>query len=354
MRLDKARILDLVQDVDIAPLKLGRIEPEVPLSNIPAHIGGDLFFEIRWDNSRFPFKAEVMTVANPKAIIHAIWKVQKDRSTEGAVGPEWHPLIVAPYLSDRVMKMLLDQRISGIDLSGNVQLIVAGQLFFSRLGRQNQFPSNDPIKNVYRWSSSLVPRVFFSKPRYTSVSDLHMEIRVRGGTISLGTVSKALKTMEGDLFISRGSGISLIDPDGLLQRLKDSFALKSETRRKGRVENVDEFTAHIAAKCAMSGVLYCLDRPARYAVSPAAELMTRVYVENARIALNETAFEPDDEFPNVELIETSDPSIYFDRRSEGGSLFASPIQSYLGLMRTGDSDRQMEEQIRAELLADAY
>lgn len=348
MRHNKAQVIDLLNDMEIAPLELDRFEPEMQIRVRPV-------YEIRWENKAFRFNTEVMTVANPKSIVHAIWQLQKNRPMEDPVAPtDLHPLIVAPYLSDRVMEMLLEQRVSGLDLSGNVQLIVPDQLFFSRLGRPNRFPSSDPIKNVYRWSSSVVPRVFFSKARYSSVSDLHFEIRVRGGHISMGTVSKVLKTMEDDLLISRGHGISLIDGDGLLQKLADSFAVRSERRMRGRVSSVSDFAARIAANCAKAGIVYCVDQPQRYAISPVAEKMIRIYVENAQIALTETGFQPDEEFANVEIIETSDPAIFFDRRIEGGSHFTSPIQSYLALRNKTDQDPTVEDQLRVELLANVH
>lgn len=348
MRSSKAQIIELLNDIDVAPLELDRIEPEMRNWGRPV-------YEIRWENKAFRFNTEVMTVANPKSVVHAIWQLQKRRSTEDPVEQaDLHPLIVAPYLSDRVMEMLLEQRVSGIDLSGNVQIIVPDQLFFSRLGRENQFPSSDPIKNVYRWSSSVVPRVFFSKSRYSNVSDLHFEIRVRGGNISMGTVSKVLKTMEDDLLISRGLGISLIDADGLLQKLTDSFAVKGERRMKGRVNSIIDLNSRIVANCAKAGLLYCVDQPHRYAISPVAETMDQVYVENAQIALAETGFQPDEDVANVEIIETSDPAIFFDRRIEGGSHFTSPIQSYLALRNKADRDPTVEDQLRVELLANVH
>lgn len=354
MRPDKATILDLLASIEIPPLKLDRIEPAKDSRDPFSRTRHDLVYQIRWENTTILFKTEVMTVANPKAVIHTIWRLRKDGSvSDGAEASGLYPLIVAPYLSEEAMKMLLDQKISGIDLSGNIQLIIPERLYFSRLGQQNRFPSNDSIKNVFRRSSSIVARVFFSRSRFASVSDLHFEIGIRGGAISLGTVSKVLKSLENELLISRDLGIRLADPEGLLQKLTDNFNIGDESRTVATVPNSAEAISRIAANCAKAKVLYCVDLPQRYALVSAGEPAIRIYVEDANIALHGIEQRTDAKPGGIEMIERQDPATYFDRRAEGKTQFASPVQSYLSLMKAGKPDESLAGQLRADLLTGA-
>jgi hypothetical protein len=52
-------------------------------------------------------------------------------------------------------------------------------------------------------------------------------------------------------------------------------------------------------------------------------------------------------FPNVEFLETDDDFIYFDARD---NLAASPVQTYLELMRGDKRERETAEQVRKALL----
>jgi len=85
MRPDKATILDLLASIEIPPLKLDRIEPAKDSRDPFSRTRHDLVYQIRWENTTILFKTEVMTVANPKAVIHTIWRLRKDGSvSDGA------------------------------------------------------------------------------------------------------------------------------------------------------------------------------------------------------------------------------------------------------------------------------
>src|SRR5258708_23864018 len=103
---------------------------------------------------------------------------------------KFYPMVVAPYLSKPQLQELADKKISAIDLSGNVLLIVPGELFVERIGNPKRFPSNSPIKNVYRGTSSIVGRVMLSRSEDASVREVYEETKRRGGQITLATVSK--------------------------------------------------------------------------------------------------------------------------------------------------------------------
>ncbi len=59
---------------------------------------------------------------------------------------------------------------------------------------------------------------------------------------------------------------------------------------------------------------------------------------------------PSDRFPNCELIEVEDETVYFDAREEEGFLWASPVQVYLELMAGDKRDRETAEQLKQSIL----
>jgi hypothetical protein len=113
-------------------------------------------------------------------------------------------MIVVSYLRPEVLNRLEEVEISGIDLSGKGLVQVPSKRLVRRtVEKKIRFPASTPIKNVYRGTSSLVPRVFFSSTPYDNISPVQDEITHRGGKIPIGTISKAIKLLEADLIISR-------------------------------------------------------------------------------------------------------------------------------------------------------
>ena len=58
-----------------------------------------------------------------------------------------------------------------------------------------------------------------------------------------------------------------------------------------------------------------------------------------------------DRFPDLELIETDDETVYFDAREQDGFWWVSPVQVYLELMTGDKRDRETAEQIKSFLIS---
>ena len=115
-------------------------------------------------------------------------------------------MVVVPYLPESQLRLLQEQQVSGIDLSGNALIMVPDEILVSRTGAPNNFRRAGVIKNVYRKNSSIVPRVFLLKPQYDSITEVMDEIKCRGGSITQATVSKVCNSLDQDLVIERTKG----------------------------------------------------------------------------------------------------------------------------------------------------
>ena len=90
----------------------------------------------------------------------------------------------------------------------------------------------------------------------------------------------------------------------------------------------------------------------RYTVMQRGDLVT-VYCPKVEILLKRLPGSRSDRFPNLELLETEDETVYFDARQEDGFWWASPLQVYMELMVGDKRDQETAEQLKALILNDA-
>lgn len=337
-RLTGEQIRDSIQDLDFEPLKITVEKQNQKASEVAGGTNGDVLLNIGWKETSEKFAAEILRQATPKQIELGIFRLEKYSK---ANKKPFHPLIVAPYLSDDALKRLFEAEISGIDLSGNGVVVVPDKLFVYRAGAKNKFLSNAPIKNVFRGTSSLIPQVFFSKPEYENVGEVLEEIKKRGGRTTISTVSKVLKSLEEELIIGKGEKIRLLDGKKLLAALEENYR-RPDVRRQIRVKCADLTLAlkRLSKNAESKKVLYVRNEPSKYAVMPAGAAAAKIYTKSIDDLLDGVDFAETDRFPNIELIETNESNIYFDRRKDEGFYWSSPLQIFLELTSGGKRERE--------------
>lgn len=350
-RLSENEIIRELKTLVIPPLEISTEEFVRKDKKGRSGYSPDLFVDVVWENESWRFVSEIKTVATPKLVAEAVSQLKMFREISGK---ESYPLIVAPYLSRQQFKELAAREISAIDLSGNVMLIVPGGLFLERIGNPNRFPSSSPIKNIYRGTSSIVGRVLLSRAEYSSVGEVFDEAKKRGARITLATVSKVLKELDNDFVISRREGIKLSDSETLLSKLRTNYRGPNATDKLvGKMLSVEKALRKIANNCESSEQRYAINDPQRYVVSPTVGEPLQIYVESMVDALKGIDFEETNRFPNVELIETNDEPVYFDRSwdSKSKQYFTSPLQVYLELSQRGKREQDAAAQLVERTLA---
>jgi hypothetical protein len=186
---------------------------------------------------------------------------------------------------------------------------------------------------------------------FASVTEIYEEVKRRGGEITLPTVSKALKALEEELLVGRDEKIRLLDPGRLLDMLEQSYRRPPGRRRlrgkfaAGRPGGL----AALAANADVNNMRVVGDDPTRYALMPGGEQSIVVYTPSIETALRGVEFTETTRFPDVELVETDDQTVYFDRRLEDGFYWTSPLETYLALRAGGKRERETAEQMREEI-----
>ncbi len=318
----------------------------------------DALIETSWDKNRAKFAIECRPLSTPKAFQEGINRLKTASFPRG-----YNPMLFVPFLNEQQLMELEKERISGIDLCGNGVVMVQNSLAVFRSGGKNRFTSSAPIKNIYRKNSSMVGRVFLARPFYKTVQDVCAEINRRNLLVEqwekkpmrLSTVSKALKTLEEDLIIARGNVIRLLQPDKLLQKMTENYVspnIKGRIRLKVSEDNgtVTELLLRASRELKLPLIAAGISSVGRYAVMQRGFLLT-VYCPSVDALLKRIPGNQTDRFPNLELIETEDETVFFDGRYEGDFRWASPLQVYLELMSGDKRDQETAEQLKSYIIS---
>jgi len=210
----------------------------------------------------------------------------------------------------------------------------------------------------------MVGRVFLVSPVFNAVKAVHSGINQRNMLVnrqdkkpmSLSTVSKALKTLEQDLIVERKDTIRLLQPDKLLEKLSESYAALNITKRlRLKVPEVSEKIRELLLESSRAEdfpiVATGISSVGRYAVMQRGDVLS-VYSPRLEKLMKRLPGNQTDRFPNLELVETEDETVYFDARLEEGFWWASPVQVYLELMAGDKRDRETAEQVKSFILKD--
>ncbi len=356
-RLTEKEIANLIQTLGFEPLKLTVLKQDYKIAeNTQERV--DFLLDIGWKNTSATFIVEIKKQGTPKKVEEAIYQLEKyqKKLSDSKLNQTVYPLIIAPFLSEKTLNLLIEKEISGIDLSGNGAVIVPGKLFVYRTGEKNKFPSSAPIKNVFSGVSSTIARVFLLKPEYESVGEVVNEINRRGTPVSFSTVSKVLKTLEEELLISRRQGIRLKDGKRLLNALRENYRTPQIKRQiRGKVADIYDALEQISRRAEREKIRYARNEPAKYAVMPPGEgASVKIYTESIDKLLGGIEFTETNRFPNMELIETGEPTVYFDLRQTDGFYWTSPLEIYLELAGGGKREQETAEGMVNELLNFKY
>jgi len=323
------------------------------------NFGFDALLEASWGRRTAIFCVEIKSLSTPKAFQGGLNKLKTSTFPKGC-----RPLLLVPFLSEQRLEELDREKVSGIDLCGNGVVAVPEVFAVFRGGKENRFISSAPIKNIYRKNSSMVGRVLLVRSRYETVQDVREKINQRNllvkrwdkKAMSLSTVSKALKALEEDLIIAREGAIRLLQPDRLLQKLSENYVpphINERVRMKvpEPIGTIMQILMNESIEMRLPLVATGRSSVGRYAIMQRGNLIS-IYCPRLDMLVEKLPGSRPDRFPNLELLETLDETVYFDNRQEENFQWASPVQVYLELMAGDKRDRETAEQVKSHLMKD--
>src|SRR3954453_23953799 len=311
----------------------------------------DLLVHAAWQGQHRDFIAEVKRTLTPRKLRHALHDLRRLAGDLRGLPP----IIITTYMSPESLAALADSGISGVDLCGNGVVVIPGEWFILRSGEKNRYPASTRIKSVYRGTSSLVARVFLSRPEFARFTDIPAEIRRRGGSISAPTVSKVLKQLEEDLVVERvDQSFRVLDAARLLGRLVERYRPQVESKVRGTFQDPTDGPAALRARAEAARTRLVLRDEHIYVNAPVGDEVMTYYTESIPRVLDGSSFVEEPRYGDVELTQTSRQEVFFDAREERGGLCCSPLQIYLELANGGKREREIAESLRADLLAFRY
>ncbi len=347
-------IIELENQENLSPLIIDQVEQSPPMvGNLD--IDAIIRFSIK-DGSSFKAAVELLPISTPKSIsqkVNALASYASRLKKQKMV-----PMIIAPYISRKESNLLIDQEISWIDLSGNMSIKVPPSIYIERTGKPNKFPDTSPIKKIYEGVSSLVCRALILKPEgFTSLNEIVDFINNRNATITIGTVSKVLKSLEEELIVSKSSSnICLKKPGVLLNNLSEGYLEYSKRKidRKFRydVENTNELEALFESfeiDYAYCG--YYAAKRKNLAMTDQVTIFIKSIQEIKKtFKENNYSATPDDQYGQITLIETKNPCVWFNKQEDTFNNIIDDLELYLEMVNDKPRGPKVAKQLEERIL----
>ena len=347
--LDALRKQVPVKDLPGVRIAQVRQEPERPF---------DLSFELTSGKNRILVFGEIKQAPSPKVLAEIGPWIQRMKSLKADAAFA----VVAPALSPQAQAYCVVNGIDFLDLAGNVSIQVPGKFTLQRLGRRsperNQPSNSSPSMNVFSGRSSRVLRVLLEKPKVWSLTDIAKELAAEANrvqrsfrqpvefAVSQGSISKALSSLEEQLWIRRqGSAVLVPEPRRLLVEWAEKYKERYRWRLRSSFELPNPFGSGVSRineqlQEELGGVYAFTAAAAASLVAPFVEL-DRVDIflgsEESGARLRKLA-ERESTGPKLRLIYPYDNGVFLYCRREGGVPIVSNLQAYLDLYARGGRD----------------
>ncbi len=315
----------------------------------------DAEVELTWRVKALRYAVEVESSSQPMIVERAMLQVRQAVRDSGL-----NPMVFVPYLSEEALLRLNDAEVSGIDRCGNCVLLGPSMAIW-RSGAANRFRESRPIRNPYSGDSSIITRCLLLRRRFGSLDELRrfalsmlpLDRLGNENLLQIGTVSKVVRALQEELITTRDpDGIHLTDPRRLLDRLREQYRPASGTRVLGKTPFNEEDTwprladaRSEAGRFAATGMASA----SRYGALVGVERLS-FYVDDLRAAIQALDVSEGRAFANIELIEARNNLPFFDCRSDGNAIWASPIQTWLELAQGGPREREAAQNLDRLLL----
>jgi len=320
--------------------------------------GFDVQFELESGKKRVLVLGEIKSVVSPKLLEGIAPWIRRMKSLREGVSFA----LICPALSPRSQAFCIENGIDFMDLAGNVSINVPGTFTLQRLGMQSKewsTPSNSlPSTNVFSGRSSRVLRVLLEEARAWTLTGIANELQAETKkfglafstkqvdfAIHLGTISKALASLDEQLWIRRqGSSILVPEPRRLLLAWAEKYKERYRWRLRNSFETANPFAAALSQ--INNGLKPLLRSP--YAFTGAAATIDAPFIDLDTIDLFLLSGKDDAKLRQLDQRPESgrklrftypyDSGVFLYARTDGSVPMVSNIQAYLDLYARGGRD----------------
>ena len=331
--------------------------------------GFDVEFQLESGQSSILVFGEIKPSVSPKLLEQLAPWIRRMRAlrTEAAFA------LICPVLAPRSQAYCIENGIDFLDLAGNVSITVPGAFTLQRLGKQGDVrpttANQPPATNVFSGRSSRILRVLLERLKPWTLTEIANELQTETNRItrdfstkklsfavSLGAISKALSSLEEQLWIRRQNSTVLVPEP---RRLLLEWAEKYKERFRWRLRSSFQ-TSNPLGKTASEvnrGLQSLLTTP--YAFTGAAAAAEAPFIDLDGIDIFLLANQGDakvwelsqrpapQEAPKLRFIYPYDEGVFLYCRRDSAFPKVSNIQAYLDLYARGGRDLK-----QADLLLD--
>ncbi len=331
--------------------------------------GFDVEFQLESGQRRVLLYGEIKPAVSPKLLEQLAPWIRRMRSLR----PDAAFVLISPSLAPRSQAYCIENGIDFLDLAGNVSVNIPGAFTLQRLGMRSESPKTGanqlPATNVFSGRSSRVLRVLLERLKPWTLTEIAGELQAETNrvnrefstkklsfAVSLGAISKAISSLEEQLWIRRqNSAVLLPEPRRLLIEWAEKYKERYRWRLRSSFETSNPFgktpteinpklqslltTPYIftAAAAATDAPFIDLDR---------IDIFLLPNQDDAKLReLTQRPAQP--EAPKLRFIYPYDEGVFLYSRRDSVFPRVSNIQAYLDLYARGGRDLK-----QADLLLD--
>lgn len=338
-----------------------RVEPQ---QSLPPARGFDLTFTLRSGSNSVQVMAEIKSAVSPRMLLEISPWIRRLKALRQDVSVA----VVAPVLSPQAQEFCIKNGIDFLDLVGNIFINVPGKFTLQRRGIRVQGASagseGPRTINVFGGRSSRVLRVLLQSARPWTITEIARELREEGKRlsrfaraegldfeISLGSISKAVVSLEEQLWIRRrGKTILIPEPQRILEQWAEKYKERYRWRLRSSFQTNNPFGFDLPS---INGGLVRMTSGAFAFTGAAATSLSAPFVDIDLIDIFITADEGDERLrklkrepnkgPTLRCIYPYDIGVFMYSNRMEGIPVVSPLQAYLDLYARGGRDLKQAE-----------
>lgn len=345
-----------VKDLPGVSIRDVREQPEQPF---------DISFELRSGPNRVQVFGEIKPMFSPRLLEQIGPWIRRLKALRGDVAVA----VIAPALSSQAQAFCVQNAIDFMDLGGNVFINVPGKFTLQRSGMRSRGKvmggaEGERTINVFSGRSSRILRVLLERPKSWTITEIARElsaesVRFRqivpaagiGFEISLGAVSKAIASLEDQLWVRRrGADIVVPERTRLLQEWGEKYKERYRWRLRRSFQTSNPFGRDLQSiseglQKLTSGVYAFSGAVAASTEAPFVDIDTiDVFLasKEADAKLRTLKSQPSIG-PALRLIYPYDEGVFMYSKRADKALVVSGIQAYLDLYARGGRDMKQAE-----------
>jgi Transcriptional regulator, AbiEi antitoxin, Type IV TA system len=349
MKATRARAAKALEELlsQVPPITVECIDQEVQIADRQA----DIVARVLIGSRHHELVCEVKGSGQPRQVRMALLQL---REYIGRNHPRSIPVFIAPYLSPQAQSLCREHDVAFLDLEGNCRLAFNG-VFIERQVSSKPVGDRRELRSIFKPKSAQVLRVMLRDPRRCwRVAELS-----EAAGVSLGHISNIRAALLNREWASvRPEGLSLTNPDALLDAWRDAYATPAGERSRYYTTlhgSAFDAAAREALKLANErGEAMFASFSAAQWIAPYARAASQFFYadEAGAEALKEPLkLSSAAKGENIFITRPDDLGLFRDKIEPAeGIPCTSAIQTYLDLSIAGERGREAADYLREETL----